>query len=301
MPRWLGFLLLIGLLVFPHTAGAQGGTKLESLSIELWSEFDQPSMLVITEFVISEETQLPATVTMRFPREGNLIAVAVENNGQLFLTAFEGPQEQGNWQTVDVIVESRAPHRLEYYQPLTRQDNQRRFTYQWFGDYSVRQFDLTILIPADSTNLDTSPVLSSREVSANHLHLAGTVSRGKMKMGQSFEFDLSYERTSNTLTDPNQADQVRPSAPIDADTPGRVSVDRLPWLIGGMGLALIGIALWAYWRSVRRAEVAGSRPRPSKPRAANESGSPVYCHECGARAQPSDRFCRTCGSRLRAE
>jgi hypothetical protein len=299
MPRWLIFTLLIGLLVFPTTAGAQGGTKLESINVELWSEFDQPSMLVINEFVVSQDTTLPAKVTMRFPKEGNLIAVAAETDGTWFNSEFEGPVEQGDWQTITLNVQSYDPHRIEYYQPLRREENQRLFTYQWFGDYSVKQFDLNLLVPADSTNLVTTPPLSKPEISANNLHLIGTVSQSGMKMGQSFEFDLKYERTADALTDPNRTNQVQPSEPIGPDTPGRVSVDRLPWLIGGMGLALIVIALWAYWRSTQTNE---HKPRRRRLAPAQEGkDGPIYCHECGARAHPGDRFCRTCGSRLRVE
>jgi hypothetical protein len=120
-----------------------------------------------------------------------------------------------------------------------------------------------------------------------------------MKMGKSFEFDLSYERTSEALTGSNQTSQVQPSEPIGPETPGRVSVDRLPWLIGGMGLALIAIALWVYWRSTQANEDKPRRRRPHRPQEARDGE--VYCHECGARAHPGDRFCRTCGSRLRVE
>jgi hypothetical protein len=299
MPRWLVFTLLIVLLIFPSTAGAQGGTKLESINIELWSEFDQPSMLVIDEFVVSQDTPLPAKVTMRFPKEGNLIAVANESNGGLFNADFEGPVEQGDWQSITLTVQSYDPHRIEYYQPLMREGNQRRFTYQRFGDYYVKQFDLNVLIPADSTNLVTTPPLSNTQISANNLHLTGTVSRSEMKMGQSFEFDLNYERTSDALVDPNQNTQVQPSEPIGPNTTGRVSVNRLPWFIGGMGLALIIIALWAYWRSTQSSEQKPRRRRvASAPVGKDEQ---IYCHECGARAHPGDRFCRTCGNRLRVE
>ena len=299
MPRWLIFILLFALTVFPSTAGAQAGTRLESINIELWSEFDKPSMLVINEFVVAQDTPLPAKVTMRFPKEGNLIAVASESNGDWFNSDFEGPVEREDWQTISVNVQSYAPHRIEYYQPLTREGNQRIFKYQWFGDYSVKLFNLNVLVPADSTNLVTTPPLSNTEISANNLHLTGTVSRSGMKMGQSFEFDLNYERTSDALANPNQNTQAQPSEPIGPDTPGRVSVDRLPWLIGGMGLALIIIALWVYWRSTQSSE---QKPRRRRVPPAQESkDEQIYCHECGARANPSDRFCRTCGSRLRVE
>ena len=299
MPRWLIFTLLFGLMVFPSRADAQRGTKLESINIELWSEFDQASMLVIDEFVVSQDTPLPTKVNMRFPKAGNLIAVATESNGRLFNTDFEGPVEQGDWQTVTLTVQSYDPHRIEYYQPLMREGNQRQFTYQRFGDYYVKQFDLNVLIPADSTNLVTTPPLSNTQISADNLHLVGRVSKSSMKMGQSFEFDLSYERISDAITDPDQTNQVRPSEPIGPNTAGRVSVNRLPWFIGGMGLALIIIALWAYWRSTQSSEQKPHRRRAA--RVQDGKDAEIYCHECGARAHPGDRFCRTCGSRLRAE
>ena len=302
MTRWLLFTLLIGCMVFPSAAGAQGGTKLESISIDLWSEYDQPSMLVIKQFIVAQDTPLPTKVTMRFPKEGNLIAVAVENNGQPYNTDFEGPVEQGDWQTITLNIQSYNPHRIEYYQPLQREGNKRLFRYQWYGDYYVKQFNLNMLIPADSTNVVTEPPLSNIQTSANNLNLAGSISRNEMKMGNSFEFKLSYERASDTLTHPGQNNQIQPSQPIGPDTPGRVSVDRLPWLIGGMGLALIIIALWVYWRSTQASDHpsgrSGARRRRSHHTQEAKDGQ-VYCHECGARAHPGDRFCRTCGSRLR--
>jgi hypothetical protein len=286
-------------MITPSTAGAQGGTKLDSINVELWSEYDQPSMLVINQFVVSQDTPLPANVTMRFPKEGNLVAVAVENNGNLFNKDFTPPVEQGNWQTITLNVDSYDSHRVEYYQPLTRDGNIRQFKYQWFGDYYVKEFKVTILVPADSTELITSPVLQSTETSSNGLITLGTVTKNKLNMGNSFQFELEYQRASTSLTDPDQADQVQPAEPVGADTPGRVSITNLPWIIGAFGLALIGIALFSYWRSTQSSE---SKPRRRRRQQTEEEGDDeAYCHECGTRAHAGDRFCRTCGSRLRVE
>jgi ribosomal protein L40E len=98
--------------------------------------------------------------------------------------------------------------------------------------------------------------------------------------------------------DPEAADQVQPSEPVGADTPGRVSITNLPLIIGGFGLALIGIALFAYYRSTQSND---TKPRRRRRANSAEGTEQAYCHECGARANPGDRFCRTCGSRLRAE
>src|SRR5512138_3462448 len=169
MRKWLVGTLLIGLMLLPSPAGAQGGTKLDSMNVELWSEYDQPTMLVINQFVVSKDTPLPATVTMRFPKNANLVAVAAESNGDLFNKDFTGPVEQGEWQTITVNVESYDPHRVEYYQPLSRDGNKRQFKYQWFGDYYVKQFSVLVLVPADSTDLITSPALQKTEPAINGL------------------------------------------------------------------------------------------------------------------------------------
>ncbi len=299
MRKWLVLTLLFGLLLSPASAGAQGGTKLETMHVELWSEYDQPTMLVINQFVVSQDTPLPAAVTIRFPKDANLVAVAVETGGGLFNKDFTGPVEQGNWQTITINAETYEPHRVEYYQPLTHDGNKRQFKYQWFGDYYVKEFTVAILVPADSTELITSPVLQNTASSPDGAALTGAVTRNELKMGSSFEFSLQYQRTSKALTAANQSDQVQPAEPVGKDTPGRVSIANLPWIIGGFGLALILIALFSYWRSTRTSDARPHRRRRRQAEGADEVQA--YCHECGARANPGDRFCRTCGSRLRVE
>jgi len=298
MRKWLVLALLLGLLISPTNVGAQNGIKLDSMNIELWSEYDQPSMLVINQFVVSQETSLPATIKLRFPKEANLVAVAVETDGGLYNKGFSGPAEQGDWQAITVKVESYEPHRVEYYQPLTLEGNKREFKYQWFGDYYVKDFAVTTVVPADSTELVTSPVLQNTDSAVNGAAITGTILKNELKMGNSFQFELSYQRTSTALTDPSQSGKVQPSEPVGADTPGRVSITNLPLIIGGFGLALIAIALFSYWRSTQSGE---SKPRRRRSQAQEESDEQAYCHECGARTHPGDRFCRTCGSRIRTE
>jgi hypothetical protein len=301
MRKWLIFVLLFGLIIFPSSAGAEGGTKLDSLNVELRSEWDKPSMLVIDQFVVSQDTPLPTSVTLRFPKDGNLTAVAVQHtDGQFYDKDFDPPTEQGNWQTVTIKVESYQPHRIEYYEPLIRQGNKREFKYQWFGDYYAKQFNVTILITGDSTELVTSPPLQSTSTSTDGSLMSGTVTRNEMKTMQSFQFDLQYQRTSIAPMVTDEDAQVQPVKPVGEDTPGRVSITNLPWIIGGFGLALIVIALFSYWRSTQSTEEKPRRRRRLQQEVAEVEGQ-AYCHECGTRAHAGDRFCRTCGSRLRIE
>ena len=298
MRKWLIFVLLLGLLMSPSVASAQNSVKLDSMNVELWSEYDQPSMLIINQFVVAQDTPLPAKVTLHFPKAGNLVAVAVKTDDGLFNKDFAPPTEKGDWQAVTINVQSYDPHRIEYYQQFTREGNKRKFTYQWYGDYSVKQFAITIQVPADSTELVTSPLLQSTTKTTDGLDILGRIIKNDVKPGNPFSFDLQYERTSDALTTPTEADKVQSSEPVGANTLGRVSITNLPWVIGGFGLALIGIALFAYWRSTQSGEGKPRRQRRRQSKAPEEVQA--YCHECGTRAHPGDRFCRTCGSKFRA-
>lgn len=296
-------LALMLLLLPPANVRAQGAAKLEFLSVELWSEYDQPSMLVINEFAVSAGIPLPVEIKWRFPTEGNLVAVAYESDGLLLNSPFESSAEQGAWQTILLNVDSYNTYHIEYYQPLARDGNKRSFEYHWFGDYSVGELRLRLSLPADSVNIETAPVLAGLSAVPGSNQLVGTDTLGDLKMGRSYQFDLAYERNSEGLSDLNQVNQVSPSEPLGAENPGRISVDNLPWIIGGVGIALIGFGLFFYWRSTRlhpnTAKRARKRRQPSSTQ--EDPAQPMYCHECGTRANPGDRFCRTCGSRLRIE
>lgn len=297
MRKWLVFFLLAGLMFLPSNAGAQSGITFESLDVGLWSEYDQPSMLVINEFRLAQDTSLPALVTIHLPKGSNLVAVAVEQNGGLFNASFEGPQEQDNWQVIKINVETYDAYRVEYYQPLTRTGDKRAFDYQWFGDYAVNAFSVNILIPPDSENVTSTPILSN-VVSSPDGGIVGSLSRTGLQAGDAFDFTLEYARLSDTVMAPASSGNVQPSQPIGSDTPGRVSIDNMPYVIGGVGVVLIVIALFFYLRSTQSGASVTSRKRRRAHQEETGEGQ-AYCHECGARAQASDRFCRTCGSRLR--
>jgi hypothetical protein len=302
MRKWPIFALLLGLIIFHSTANAQSGTKLKNISIELWSEYDQPSMLVIQEFVVAESTILPAEVTLRFPKNANLIGVAFNNAGELINADFEGPKEHGDWQIVILKVRSHDAYRIEYYQHITRDKNKRKFSFQWFGDYSVQEFNLIALIPLDSAEIVTSPILSRVSTTSTGLLLADSAGPTKLKMGQSYDFQIEYTRESEAVTNPSGAVNVQPVELVGSDTPGRVSINKLPWIIGGFSLGLIAVIflLFSYWRSMQSSSSSNGL-RKHRHRNEEAGSSQIYCHECGSRAHTGDRFCRTCGSKLRAE
>lgn len=293
MRKWL-FLFLALFLCIPLSVQAQGTATLDSLKVRLWSEHDQPSMLVIYDFSVTSDTLVPTTVDIRIPKSGNITAMAYEENGELLKADFKGPVEDGDWQVVTFLIQSQTNYHLEYYQPLTRNESQRTFRYQWTGEYPVNNFSIEIEVPNDSTGVKTSPAIPFVQ---DQSVFQGGAMLSRLEAGQSYQVQLEYSRTSETTILPTPSSQVEPSEPLNAKTDGRVTLNNLPYILGGVGAVLIILAIYYYW-SARSSNLPKPRNRRRQP---VQENTQIYCHECGARAQAGDRFCRTCGSKLRIE
>src|SRR3989338_9184687 len=116
-------------------AHAQAPLSLDALKIQLWPEYDQPSMLVIITGTLSTEVVLPAEVTVRIPLAvGQPSAAAVLNaEGQLIETPYTTTPTD-DWVFVTLQASTNTFH-LEYYDAsLVRSGNQRRFLFNWAAD-----------------------------------------------------------------------------------------------------------------------------------------------------------------------
>jgi hypothetical protein len=292
-------ILLVGMfLAFPISASAQSGATLSSVTVQLWPEYDQPSMLVIVDFQVATVSALPVTLDFRIPLDAELIAVAADAGGGQFLNVpYEEPTVAGEFQVFNMVIEDNQPHRFEYYQPMVFNDNERVFTFLWDNEYAVESFQYLFLEPLDVTRVSLDPNYTAQESFNGLTYYDGAPV--KLDAGEQYTLNISYEKTSDTLV--SQAQTVQIAEPVNEDTPGRVSLtNSLPYIIGGLGVIMIVGGLMYYFQWGRNAGKNKQRRRPSH--ASEESGSTsVYCPQCGARAKSSDRFCRTCGARLRRE
>ena len=297
MRKWLAVLILLGTLAFPFSAYAQNTIKISSFQVQLWPEYDQPSMLVINYIMLSPDTTLPATLVFHLPATAEKpSALAV---GQTFDTVSDqgiqySIRPQGNF--TDLTLTATGPAiQLEYYDPIQKSGTQRQYSYLWITDYRIDSFGLTLQQPIGATNLQTTPDLPSSETRSDTMTYYSN-DFGALTAGQSLSLSVSYEKTGNALSVSSQ--QLQPSQPLGPDTTGRVMLSNyLPYLFGIIGAALIIGGFFYFWRS------GAARRPPSRKRhptsAEQEATSDVYCHQCGTRARLGDRFCRVCGTKLR--
>jgi hypothetical protein len=296
MRRWLAFLFVLGVLFIPMGAQAQSPIKLSILQVQLWPEYDQPSMLVIYDFKLPDSVKLPVSVAMNFPKDAHLVAVAsLASDGSLLNTDYSGPTVNEAWQSITIQIQTQTTYHIEYYQPLSRTGNQRQFNYVWPGDYAIDDISVSIRLPPDTTSIVTDPDMKSAKGADGSSNLIKDF--GALAAGQQFPLQLTYTKTTNTLSVP--AESVQPSKPIGSNTPGRVLLSNyLPYVLGALGILAIGAASIYLLRPQSRQAL--QRRQTHRPHEAAHGKTEVYCHQCGARAEPGDQFCRVCGTRLGA-
>jgi hypothetical protein len=308
MKKWLILFMMMALLIPTQTALGQGEVSFASVEVDLWPEYDSPEMLVIYRIALSSDVVLPVDLTIEIPAAAGLPnAVAVQDpNGALLNTPYER-EVNGEWATISLTA-SMTEIQLEYYDPTLIKDGaQRNYTFTWRGDYPTSALQVKFLQPFGASQVELLPQVVTIDPSTDGLtHY--TIELGPQAAGSDATVSIAYNKESDVLT----ADQfqVQPSSPISVDTSGRVNImDILPWALAALGLILVIGGLWWYLQTEREKPKTtyhsrGQRTSQTYPSEGAEPSlaggdSGVYCHQCGKRAEAGDRFCRSCGTKLR--
>jgi len=295
--------ILFALFVFIVPVQAQDALRFDTLTIDLWPEYDRPSMLVIYKAELSPEVSLPAEITLRIPVEaGAPVVVAVGPDANSVADSVFETQVMGEWLEVSFIATTPAIQ-LEYYDPRLIKDGAlRSFDFTWPGDYGVNTLVLQAQQPLGATNMMVSPQMG-RMVQDQVGFTYDIIDVGELEQAETFELGVSYEKESDALS--VESLQIQPSATITPGSSNLFSLDQ-PWIwfLIALGVILIGGGGYWYWRSGQEETQPQKRKQRRSAKVSQDgvpAGKTVYCHQCGKRATPGDVFCRTCGTRLRSE
>ena len=299
-------LLLLALLLVPLQASAQTAAPIGRVEVALWPEYDQRAVLVIYRVTLPAATTLPATVVLPIPaRVGDPTAVAQQApDGALVLANYERAAVAGDWARLTIQAES-AVLQIEYYDPLTIEGTARSYTFAWPAGYALTELAYEILQPVGASGMQIGPAPASDRIGSNGLTFYSG-SLGAQDGSAEARIQLGYSKTDAALSADSAPVQSGDTPAIGAAQPTGVpaSLTSLaPWLIGGLGLALLAAGAVLYLRS-RQAEKQAGRPRHRAVRGADGGegtidASAVFCHNCGTQAGVADAFCRKCGTRLR--
>jgi len=296
--------LLILSILLPLRVHAQDPVSLSSMVIEIWPEYDKPSVLVIYQMTLTPATSLPATLSVRIPATaGEPNAVAERQADGSLYTLVSTRQVAGEWATISFTTTA-SQVQIEYYdQGLTKNGNARHYLYFWPGDYAISQLTIQVQQPAGATDMRIAPSLGAGVIASDNLTYY-TQDIGAITALQTIQITLDYQKSSDALSAENL--QIQPSAPVPQSTASDLNISTwLPWILGFLGAGLIiGGIVW-YWQTGRQRPAPKTRRQRSRATVSEEvSHGPeegdVYCSKCGKRASPGDQFCRSCGTPIRS-
>jgi hypothetical protein len=306
MSRRVLITIFILLLAIPTLVQAQEGVSLTALEVDLWPEYDRAEMLVIYRATLSPEISLPVNVTFRVPAiAGEPNAVAVRQMDGALLNATYERRVEGEWALV-TLTATMPDIQLEYYDPrLEKEGTGRHFEYYWPGDYSVESLIVIVQQPVGASEMRIEPDLGEFVPGSDGMAYYN-FEVGSITAGQDLRVILDYQKDTDTLT--VEGMQVQPSAPITEDTTGHFNfITVLPWVLAIIGVVLLVLGAWWFWRTGREQAAPSTRRVKRGRRSGRQTGEismgddieAIYCHQCGKRASTGDRFCRACGTKLR--
>lgn len=296
--RILLFFLII--VLWSNPAKSQETVHIASLRVDIWPEFDRPSVLVIYHIYLVPTLPLPIVLTLHIPKQAVLNAVAVEDPSLGLLIAEYSQVDYGDWTELEIIATSYAIQ-VEYYDELIKIGTKRQVLFEWAGDAPVDAFSVVFQNPAGAENLKIYPTPDSSQRDQYNLlnYLSGTVA---LREGEVFKLTASYDKPNDELSIASLP--VEPAISLE-ETGGQVAwSDVIPWVLGGLGIVLIALGLlilFGFTGKVglrNKKEIIKQKRNSSYDATGITESARVYCKECGFRAEPGDQFCRSCGSHL---
>jgi hypothetical protein len=282
-------------LLLPAVAQAQSPITLSNLNIQLWPEYDQPAVLAIVNFNLSEGAALPAALTFKLPKDASVIAVAHDQSSSLVNTQYD-LKVQDNFQLLTLSVEDSDVYRFEYYFPLIKEGASRRFEFVLPLSYNAEKFSVELQEPISATGIETTPKSGLPYIGQDGLNYQSVSSDG-LKAGSVYTFAVKYNKNNDDLSATSL--QVQPAGDLNQN-PAAITLNAKA--VGGvlLGLVLIGAAIW-YLRNSPNDNARPRKKRHNRVQAEQPESEAIYCSQCGKRAQPTDKFCRACGTQIHKE
>lgn len=299
------------------------------LNVDIWPEHDDPRVLFIYRGQLSAGAPLPYTLTFAIPPSGQVNAAAYRSsNGALLSTDYQYRQD-GDRLQVTFTVPERA-FQFEYYADLIKGRPQRSLAADVVFPLPVDTMRVSVEQPLRATAFVLTPRADGTTTTpAGFTHHLYTVAR--WPAGRVWSVRVAYQKADETPSLPRAV--AGPLGP-QAAPPG---VGMTAWAWAAIGVAALGVmSLAAFWLLGRRerdqrdgrgpaAQAVARRGAEAKRAGTSKVGEaakpagvakdagaardargsdpsvPVYCTNCGRRAQPGDRFCARCGRALPRE
>lgn len=299
-------ILLLNFFLITITTYAQSSAPdIDLLEVEIWPDYDRPSVLVLLTGTLPEDTNYPARIVLSIPENATINAVArVDESGSMFSDLEVDDSVPGQL----TITTMEPTFRVEYYVPYSAEGNQRNFTFEWQSNLTVNELMATVQQPSLADEINLSPEAIGVNNRPDGL-LYHTLPVREVPAGENYSLEMSY----NLLRPQLSAELLGGQQPADpSNITGNVGEQEsgFNWRIAvaatAFGIALAaGVWLLLGYRQSRRRiskprPVRRSRGKRTTPSINQDSTSRAnFCHECGQRLTKGDKFCRNCGTAVK--
>lgn len=272
------FCLHLAMLLSWSQLWAQSATAVDTLSVEIWPDFDEASVLVLLTGELSHDTPLPATLIVPLPAAARLNAVA-----RISADGFMSDDIPYSQSADAVTLTTPDPSfRVEYYHPYQTNDEQRDFSFIWTADFPVNQMNVSVQQPLSADTMTTSPASTATTTSQLDGLTYHNLPTQAVPAGQTYMASVNYRMASPLLT----ANRLQNQGSETTAVPPNWTL-----YLAAAGTALVSIAM--FWQAYNNRQKKQQQVRPRK------GGKASYCHNCGQHSHKGDQFCRQCGTVLK--
>jgi hypothetical protein len=173
---------------------------LATWDVQVWPEYDQPTVLVIATGSVVTGTTFPQSLSFPLPADASIHAVAYPGEAGNLLTlpwtTEAGPAGQA------VVFELNQPHFVvEYYADILSVPPNRSFDLDLGIPYAAQQATVTLRQPARASALQVTPAMAAAGVDelGNPTY---ALDLGPLAAGQSVPFQVSYTKVDGEPSRP---------------------------------------------------------------------------------------------------
>ncbi len=290
---FLAIVLVLASAIF-SPAFAEDTTRIATLEISVWPEYDQPGVLVQYQGQIASADKSGATREISFlvPKGAGVgAACGMKSDGSHTSETWKESDAGDGFTSVTYKLSEPQFHVEFYYNPLVGSpDKTMDFTYK--AASPVDDLYLDIQHPLKATNFVLTP-----ETKDSHTDKDGftyhVYNQKQVAAGQTVSSKISY-----TKTDPNPSVSGQKSTPTSATNPETTGGIN-PNLIVVLAVLAAAAGLIAYFAFIRREQPQFAVIPLSESRGAGRISRGGFCTECGNAMEPEDRFCAKCGKERR--
>lgn len=287
-------IIIFILLMIPVAQGeAQNEiSTIDSLRIEIWPDYDRPSVLVLLTGMLPADTRFPATVIVPLPKDAHINAIArIDGRDGIMkddISSTPGPSDMLMFITPDLQF------RVEYYIPYISNGSKRSYDFSWKADISVNELQFKVQQPKAATSFKINPLAKDFITGTDGL-VYHSLSPKSVLAGQTFSVHLEYEATGFQLSADTQ-----PPVPEERSFPENLSPSTIGsktnWAIPGMILLSLIVIIGLLWLFVsRRNKMDTNEPSVQKPQ---KQSRVKFCRDCGEPVDKADQWCAYCGTNL---